>query len=76
MNIQDDMPKAAISRMISEHQVDLARMRVDPTWHVFEQTFDWFLIRGKTTPETQDLIHETWLVEYAKQKNALKKTCR
>lgn len=54
----------------------LAKIGCNPTWQLFENTYNWFRIKKKLSMIEQDEFQELWMRAYQQQKGAFRKTCR
>jgi len=64
----DNYKKPDLCGDIRDLQIALKASGNDPSWKVFEQTYNWFLIRKKLSMPQQDHYQELWIQQYNKAK--------
>lgn len=66
----------AVRGDIKEYLLALAKIGCNPTWQLFEKTYNWFCMKKKLSMIEQDEFQELWIQAYQQQKGAFRKTCR
>lgn len=57
----------ALVKGIKEQQRQIRKCNYDPEWSLFENTFGWFQIKKKLSPDLQEIYREVWEKVYKKE---------